>query len=41
MYDLPSMKHVKKVVIDEMVVSGQSEPLVIYSQSHIQVSAEK
>ncbi|MGP1957665.1 MAG: ATP-dependent Clp protease ATP-binding subunit ClpX, partial [Arsenophonus sp. ER-QC15-MAG3] len=40
MYDLPSMKHVKKVVIDEMVVSGQSEPLVIYSQSDMQVSAE-
>lgn len=32
MYDLPSMEHVEKVVIDEMVVAGQSEPLVIYSQ---------
>lgn len=41
MYDLPSMEHVEKVVIDEMVVVGQSEPLVIYSQPDIQVSGEK
>lgn len=41
MYDLPSMEHVEKVVIDEMVVSGQSEPLVIYSQPDIQASGEK
>ncbi|WP_032115127.1 ATP-dependent protease ATP-binding subunit ClpX [Candidatus Arsenophonus nilaparvatae] len=41
MYDLPSMEHVEKVVIDEMVVAGQSEPLVIYSQPDIQVSGEK
>ncbi|MGP1933904.1 MAG: hypothetical protein ACTS8P_05185, partial [Arsenophonus sp. NC-XBC3-MAG3] len=32
MYDLPSMEHVEKILIDEMVVTGQSEPLVIYSQ---------
>ncbi|HGJ5873249.1 MULTISPECIES: ATP-dependent protease ATP-binding subunit ClpX [Arsenophonus] len=41
MYDLPSMEHVEKVVIDEMVVAGQSEPLVIYSQPDIQASGEK
>lgn len=41
MYDLPSMEHVEKVVIDEMVVAGQSEPLVIYSQLDIQASGEK
>lgn len=41
MYDLPSMEHVVKVVIDEMVVAGQSEPLVIYSQPGIQASGEK
>ncbi|MFS1537550.1 MAG: ATP-dependent protease ATP-binding subunit ClpX [Candidatus Phlomobacter fragariae] len=41
MYDLPSMEHVEKVVIDEMVVAGQSEPLMIYSQPDIQVSGEK
>lgn len=41
MYDFPSMEHVEKVVIDEMVVAGQSEPLVIYSQPDIQASGEK
>lgn len=41
MYDLPSMGHVKKVVIDEMVIAGQSEPLVIYSQPDIQASGKK
>ncbi|MFS1562711.1 MAG: ATP-dependent protease ATP-binding subunit ClpX [Candidatus Arsenophonus phytopathogenicus] len=41
MYDLPSIEHVEKVVIDEMVVAGQSEPLVIYSQPDIQASGEK
>ncbi|MGP1924326.1 MAG: ATP-dependent protease ATP-binding subunit ClpX [Arsenophonus sp. NEOnobi-MAG3] len=41
MYDLPSMEHVEKVLVDEMVVAGQSEPLVIYSQPDIQASGEK
>ncbi|MGP1956420.1 MAG: ATP-dependent protease ATP-binding subunit ClpX [Arsenophonus sp. NC-PE1-MAG3] len=41
MYDLPSMEHVEKILVDEMVVTGQSEPLVIYSQSDKQVSGEK
>jgi ATP-dependent Clp protease ATP-binding subunit ClpX len=30
MYDLPSMDHVSKVVIDESVVKGEAEPLLIY-----------
>ncbi|MGR6035275.1 MAG: ATP-dependent Clp protease ATP-binding subunit ClpX [Candidatus Nitrosoglobus sp.] len=30
MYDLPSMDHVSKVVIDESVVNGEAEPLLIY-----------
>jgi ATP-dependent Clp protease ATP-binding subunit ClpX len=30
MYDLPSMENVAKVVIDETVISGESDPLVIY-----------
>jgi ATP-dependent Clp protease ATP-binding subunit ClpX len=30
MYDLPSMKNVTKVVVDETVIDGQAEPLVIY-----------
>lgn len=41
MYDLPSMKNVEKVVIDKMVVSGESDPLVIYTQPDVQVFGEK
>ncbi|MFP3014166.1 MAG: ATP-dependent protease ATP-binding subunit ClpX [Arsenophonus sp.] len=40
MYDLPSMKHVEKIIINEMVVSGHSKPLVIYRQTDIQASGE-
>lgn len=30
MYDLPSMENVDKLVIDEAVIKGESEPLVMY-----------
>jgi ATP-dependent Clp protease ATP-binding subunit ClpX len=30
MYDLPSMEHVSKVVIDETVIRGESQPILIY-----------
>jgi ATP-dependent Clp protease ATP-binding subunit ClpX len=30
MYDLPSMESVVKVVVDEAVIRGESDPLVIY-----------
>ena len=30
MYDMPSMENVVKVVVDESVISGASEPLLIY-----------
>ncbi len=33
MYDLPSMEHVNKVVIDESVIIGEGEPLFIYEGS--------
>lgn len=33
MYDLPSLEDVTKVVIDESVVSGDSEPLLIFESS--------
>ncbi|MGJ8518003.1 ATP-dependent Clp protease ATP-binding subunit ClpX [Carnimonas bestiolae] len=32
MYDIPSQNNVSKVVIDENVIAGTSEPIVIYSQ---------
>ena len=33
MYDLPSLEGVAKVVIDEGVISGESEPILIYEKS--------
>ncbi|HSG52703.1 MAG TPA: ATP-dependent protease ATP-binding subunit ClpX [Rheinheimera sp.] len=39
MYDLPSMQDVTKVVIDETVIRGESEPILIY-QSSEPVAAE-
>ena len=30
MYDLPSLDHVKKVTIDEMVVKGEAKPYLLY-----------
>ena len=37
MYNLPSMPDVSKVVIDEAVISGETQPYLIYDQN----SAEK
>ncbi|MCK8427486.1 ATP-dependent protease ATP-binding subunit ClpX [Erwinia amylovora] len=36
MYDLPSVDDVEKVVIDESVISGESQPLLIYSKGDTQ-----
>jgi ATP-dependent Clp protease ATP-binding subunit ClpX len=33
MYDIPSDQNIEKVVLDSTSVSGESEPLVVYSQS--------
>ena len=33
MYDLPSTDDVKKVVIDETVIRGESKPILIYENS--------
>ncbi|HEY0720226.1 MAG TPA: ATP-dependent Clp protease ATP-binding subunit ClpX [Gammaproteobacteria bacterium] len=40
MYDLPSLSSVSKVVIDEGVIKGDSEPLMIYENAEPQVAAE-
>ncbi|MGH8400248.1 MAG: ATP-dependent Clp protease ATP-binding subunit ClpX, partial [Gammaproteobacteria bacterium] len=32
MYDLPSMEHVSKVVIDEAVIGGDTRPYIIYER---------
>jgi ATP-dependent Clp protease ATP-binding subunit ClpX len=39
MYDLPSMDEVAKVVVDEGVIAGESEPLMIYEHSDQQIAA--
>jgi ATP-dependent Clp protease ATP-binding subunit ClpX len=33
MYDLPSLRNVQKVVIDESSIQGQGKPLLVYKQS--------
>lgn len=35
MYKIPSEEHVAKVVIDESVINGESEPLLIYETSDV------
>ena len=32
MFDLPNMEHAEQVIVDESVVTGQSEPLIIHSK---------
>ena len=39
MYDLPSLDQVRKVVIDGSVITGESEPLMVYDNSDKQVAA--
>jgi ATP-dependent Clp protease ATP-binding subunit ClpX len=39
MYDLPSMDEVAKVVVDESVIAGDSEPLMIYEHNDKQLAA--
>ncbi len=39
MYDLPSMEDVTKVVVDEAVIAGESDPLMIYETSDKQIAA--
>ncbi|MFV0575664.1 MAG: ATP-dependent protease ATP-binding subunit ClpX [Vibrio sp.] len=38
MYELPSNKEVTKVVIDESVINGESEPLLIYQNAENQLA---
>lgn len=40
MYRLPSMENVAKVVIDETVIGGESDPILIYENSNQAASSE-
>ena len=39
MYDLPSLKNVAKVVVDEAAINGESKPLLIYEGSDMPKAA--
>ncbi|MFQ6371491.1 ATP-dependent protease ATP-binding subunit ClpX [Shewanella sp. YIC-542] len=39
MYELPSLKNVAKVVVDESVVKGESAPILIYENSESQAAS--
>ena len=40
MYELPSADNISKVVVDESVILGQSEPLLVYETEMKKASAE-
>lgn len=40
MYELPSSENISKVVIDESVINGQSDPILVYESELKRVSAE-
>lgn len=39
MYELPSLNHVSKVILDEAAIHGETKPIVIYENNHEQLSA--
>ena len=39
MYDLPSVENVTKVVVDESVITGDSSPLLIYSDEQAKIAS--
>ncbi|BDY06097.1 MULTISPECIES: ATP-dependent protease ATP-binding subunit ClpX [unclassified Ferrimonas] len=41
MYDLPSAENVSKVVIDESVIKGESDPILIYDGSDAQAASSE
>ena len=40
MYELPSMENVSKVVIDETVIRGESNPILIYDSADKKAASE-
>ena len=40
MYELPSLEHVSKVVVDEAVINGQAEPYLIYRGMQSRAASE-
>ena len=40
MYELPSMENASKVVVDETVIKGESNPIIIYETQQDKASSE-
>ena len=40
MYELPSLEHASKVVVDETVIKGESKPIIIYETTTEQAASE-
>ena len=40
MYELPSLEHVSKVVVDDAVINGKAEPYLIYRGMQSRAVAE-
>ncbi len=41
MYEIPSLKHVIKAVVDEKVVNGEAKPLLIYENDELEIAANR
>jgi len=41
MYELPSLSHVSKVIIDEAAIHGETKPIIIYENHEQQSAADK
>ncbi|MCW8926989.1 MAG: ATP-dependent Clp protease ATP-binding subunit ClpX [Xanthomonadales bacterium] len=41
MYDLPSLENVSKIVVDESVIDGESEPFIVYENMPASVASGK
>jgi ATP-dependent Clp protease ATP-binding subunit ClpX len=39
MYDLPAMRNVQKVVVDEDVIAGESKPYLVYGSDEARLAA--
>ena len=39
MYELPSLENVSKVVVDESVIDGESEPFIVYENMPVSVAS--
>ena len=41
MYELPTQGNIKRVVLDEATIEGQSQPLLVYGDEKEQTKAER